>query len=246
MQATGKVALLTGAKRIGAVVAEALAADGIDVALTYHRSNVEADTTVNTVRAAGRRAIAIHADLGRVEGCRRVVETTLRELGRLDIFIAMAGLYENTPFNSLTPEIWDAQMNVELRSAFLCAHAAVPAMRGAGGGRIVFFSDWLPTSGRPRYQGMLTYYVAKAGLKALTEAMALELAGDQILVNAIAPGPILAPPSTTAEEHASVASATPLGRWGGAAEIVKAVRFLIQTDFVTGETIRIDGGRHLK
>ena len=246
MVSTGKVALLTGAKRIGAVVAEALAADGIDIALTYHRSSAEAETTVNAVQAAGRRAIAIQADLSRVEECRRVVETTIRDLGRLDIFIAMAGLYKGTAFDDLTPEIWDAQMSVELRSAFLCAHASVPAMRRSGGGRMIFFSDWLPTSERPRYPGMLTYYVAKAGLKALTEAMALELASDQILVNAIAPGPILAPPSTTTEEHEAVESATPVGRWGGPSEIVKAVRFLIQSDFVTGETVRIDGGRHLK
>ena len=246
MQAAGKVALLTGAKRVGAVVAEALAADGVDVALTYHRSGTEADATVRAVQAAGRRAIAIQADLGQVDECRRVVEATMRELGRIDIFIAMAGLYESTPFDELSPDVWNAQMNVELRSAFLCAHATVPSMRRQGGGRVIFFSDWLPTSGRPRYKGMLTYYVAKAGLKALTEAMALELAADQILVNAIAPGPILAPPSTSAEEHAAVASATPLGHWGGAGEIAKAVRFLIESDFITGETIRVDGGRHLK
>ena len=245
MQAAGKVALLTGAKRIGAVVAETLAAEGVDIALTYHRSGGEADATVRAVQAVGRRAVAIQADLGDVDECRRAVDVTLAELGRLDIFIAMAGLYESTSFEKMAPHIWDAQMNVELRSAFLCAHAAVPAMKRQGGGRMIFFSDWLPTSGRPRYKGMLTYYVAKAGLKALAEAMALELAGDQILVNAIAPGPILAPPTTSAEEHAAVASATPLGRWGGAAEIAKAVRFLIESDFVTGETIRVDGGRHL-
>jgi NAD(P)-dependent dehydrogenase (short-subunit alcohol dehydrogenase family) len=133
-----------------------------------------------------------------------------------------------------------------LRSAFLCAHAAVPSMRANGGGRIVLFSDWLPTSERPRYPGMLTYYVAKAGLKALAEAMALELASDQILVNAIAPGPILAPPETTDKELGAVADATPLGRWGGEAEIAKAVMFLVESNFVTGETIRVDGGRHVK
>ena len=82
-------------------------------------------------------------------------------------------------------------------------------------------------------------------MKALTEALALELAGNQILVNAIAPGPILAPPETTKDEHSSVEKATPLGRWGGSAEIAKVVLALIDSDFVTGETIRVDGGRHL-
>ena len=137
-------------------------------------------------------------------------------------------------------------MDVDLRAAFLCAHAAVPHMRRQGGGRIVNFADWIAASGRPRYPGFLPYYVAKAGVIALTEALALELAGDAILVNAVAPGPIVAPPGTTDDELKAVEAATPLGRWGGAEAIVRAVLFLIETDFVTGETIRVDGGRHLK
>jgi NAD(P)-dependent dehydrogenase (short-subunit alcohol dehydrogenase family) len=119
-------------------------------------------------------------------------------------------------------------------------------MRRAGAGRIVNFADWIAASGRPRYTGYLPYYVAKRAVIGLTEALALELAADAILVNAIAPGPILAPEATTAEESAAVEAATPLGRWGGEQEIVKAVAFLIDSDFVTGETIRVDGGRHVK
>ena len=135
---------------------------------------------------------------------------------------------------------------MNLRSAFLCAHAAAPHMRAVGGGRIVNFADWLPRSGRPRYRGFTSYYVAKAGVVALTEALALELAADQILVNAIAPGPIAPPPDMAREEIEEVARATPLGRWGGEVEIARAVVFLCETDFVTGETIRVDGGRHLE
>ena len=101
-------------------------------------------------------------------------------------------------------------------------------------------------SGRPRYKGFVPYYVAKRGVIGLTEAMALELAHEHILVNAIAPGPILAPPGTSAEESAAVEAATPLGRWGGEQEIVRAVAFLVDSDFVTGETIRVDGGRHIR
>ena len=119
-------------------------------------------------------------------------------------------------------------------------------MRRTGGGRIINFSDWVAASGRPRYAGFTAYYVAKAGVRALTEALALELAKDAILVNAIAPGPILAPPGTTDEELEAVVSATPLGRWGGPEEIVKAVLALIDSDFITGETVRVDGGRHLR
>jgi NAD(P)-dependent dehydrogenase (short-subunit alcohol dehydrogenase family) len=119
-------------------------------------------------------------------------------------------------------------------------------MRANGGGRIVNFSDWVARSGRPRYRGFLPYYVAKAGVIALTEALALELAGDNILVNAIAPGPILAPPDTPADEYHAVEEATPLGRWGGEIEIAKAVLALIASDFITGEIVRVDGGRHLR
>jgi NAD(P)-dependent dehydrogenase (short-subunit alcohol dehydrogenase family) len=119
-------------------------------------------------------------------------------------------------------------------------------MRRQGGGRIINFADWLARSGRPAYQGFVAYYVAKAGVIALTEALALELAADQILVNAIAPGPILPPSDLTQHEQQDVAAATPLGRWGGALEIAKAVSTLIESDFITGETVRVDGGRHLR
>jgi NAD(P)-dependent dehydrogenase (short-subunit alcohol dehydrogenase family) len=115
----------------------------------------------------------------------------------------------------------------------------------AEGGRIVNFSDWLAASGRPGYRDFVSYYVAKAGVKALTEALAWQLA-PAVLVNAIAPGPILPPPDLSDEERQEVADATPLGRWGGEPEIVKAVLALIDTDFITGETVRVDGGRHLK
>src|SRR5688500_12650902 len=246
MELTGKVALLTGVKRIGAVVAETLARAGADVALVYNRSAKWADATVAAAQAVGRRAIAIQANLARPDQCQRVVDTTLKELGRIDVFVAMAGLYTGTPFADLTLDNWNEHMDVELRSAFLCAHASVPSMKDHGGGRIILFSDWLPTSERPRYEGFLTYYVAKAGLKALAEAMSLELAPYNITVNAVAPGPILAPPETTDDEHEAVAKNTPLGRWGGPEEIAKAVLFLCNSDFVTGETIRVDGGRHIK
>jgi NAD(P)-dependent dehydrogenase (short-subunit alcohol dehydrogenase family) len=243
---TNKVALITGGKRIGVVVASALAARGVDVALAYARSRTEAEQAAELVRAAGRRAVTLQADLSNPPACRLLVDAAAESLGRLDILVNMASVYVQRPFDDLTPADWSAVLDVDLRGAFLCAHAAVRHLRAQGGGRIVNFSDWIARSGRPRYQGFVPYYVAKAGVIALTEALALELAADNILVNAIAPGPILAPPGTTDEESESVEKATPLGRWGGEGEIANAVLALLDSDFITGETVRVDGGRHLR
>jgi NAD(P)-dependent dehydrogenase (short-subunit alcohol dehydrogenase family) len=240
------VALITGGKRIGAVVARELAARGADVALSYARSKAEAEETASAVRAAGRKAATFAADLSQPDAAAALVQSVVGTFGQLDILINMASVYVQKPFDGLSAADWDAAVNVDLRAAFLCAHAAAPHMRKQGGGRIVNFSDWIAKSGRPRYLGYLPYYVAKAGIIALTEALALELAADQILVNAIAPGPIVAPPGTTAEENKAIADATPLGRWGGEMEIAKAVLALLESDFITGETIRVDGGRHIK
>jgi NAD(P)-dependent dehydrogenase (short-subunit alcohol dehydrogenase family) len=241
-----KVALITGGKRIGLVVAGELAARGVDVALAFARSRAEAEQGAERVRAAGRRASVIQADLSRPEASDALVAAVVDQLGRLDILINMASVYVQKPFVDLTAADWDAVVNVDLRGAFLCARAAAVHMRRLGGGRIINFSDWIARSGRPRYFGYLPYYVAKTGIIGLTEALALELAADGILVNAIAPGPILAPPGTTDEESKTVEQATPLGRWGGEIEIAKAVMALLDSDFVTGETIRVDGGRHVR
>jgi NAD(P)-dependent dehydrogenase (short-subunit alcohol dehydrogenase family) len=240
------VALITGGRRIGAVVATELARKGVHVAVVYRGSRSEAEQTGETLRAMGRRALVIQADLQQPEACSRVVEATVTEFGRLDILVNMASMYREKPLDDLTVEDWDTQLSVDLRAAWLCSHAAIRHMRRSGGGRIVNFSDWVARSGRPRYRGFLPYYVAKAGVIALTEALALELASDQILVNAIAPGPIVAPPGTSAAESAAVEQATPLGRWGGEIEIAKMILALVESDFITGETIRVDGGRHVK
>ncbi|MBI2827982.1 MAG: SDR family oxidoreductase [Acidobacteria bacterium] len=246
MELGGRVALVTGGKRIGAVVATELARRGADVALVYRASRTEAEETAAAIRALGRRAAVLRADLAAPDAAERAVEETVGQLGRLDVLVNMASMYQMKSFDELAVADWDAQMAVDLRAAWLCARAAVPHMRRVRGGRIVNFSDWMARSGRPRYRGYLPYYVAKAGIVALTEALAFELASDQILVNAVAPGPIVAPEGTSDEEFAQVERATPLGRWGGEIEIAKAVVALVESDFMTGETVRVDGGRHLK
>jgi NAD(P)-dependent dehydrogenase (short-subunit alcohol dehydrogenase family) len=246
MDLQNRVALITGGKRIGAAIALGLARRGMDVALSYNRSRIEAEAAAAAIREAGRRVEIVRADLSQANDCRRLVDEVARSLGRLDVLINMASVYSSVPFEQLDEAAWDAVVDVDLKAAFLCARAALPHLRAAQGGRIINFSDWVAASGRPRYPGFVPYYVAKRGIIGLTEALALELAGDRILVNAIAPGPIVAPPGTTADDYAAVARTTPLGRWGGEAEIVKAVMFLLESDFVTGETVRVDGGRHVR
>ena len=246
MDLTNRVAVITGGKRIGAAIAIELARRGMDIALSYRRSREAAEAAAAAIRAAGRRAELYEADLANAAAAAGFVDRAASELGRLDVLINMASVYAPVALDETDERAWDAVLDVDLKAAFICARAAIPHLRAAGGGRIINFTDWVAASGRPRYKSYLPYYVAKRAVIGLTEALALELAGDQILVNAIAPGPVLAPPETTDEERRAVEAATPLGRWGGEAEIVQAVRFLLETGFVTGEIVRVDGGRHLK
>jgi NAD(P)-dependent dehydrogenase (short-subunit alcohol dehydrogenase family) len=243
MDPKGKVALLTGGARIGQVVAHSLAVRGCDLALIYRGSQAAAEASTKAAISAGVRAITIRADATDEDQIARAVNETHRALGRIDILLNMASIYLNTPEPNEAD--WSNIIGVNARSVFLFSMHTAPIMKQSGAGaRIINFADWLPASGRPRYRGFVPYYVSKAAVVALTESLALELA-PEVLVNAIAPGPILAPPDLTPEENADVINATPLRRWGGAAEIAKAVLFLVDSDFVTGECVRVDGGRHL-
>ena len=233
---------MTGGARIGQVITLKLAARGCGLALTYRNSREAAQKTADAAHAAGVAAMAIRADATDEAQIKAAVSQTVSTMGRLDILINLASGYERTP--NPTAADWANALDANAKSAFLFAIHAAPIMKSAGAGRIVNFSDWLPRSGRPHYQGYTPYYTSKAAVAALTEALAFDLA-PEILVNAIAPGPILAPPDITDAENAQVLKNTPLNRWGGAEEIAKAVLFLIETDFVTGECIRVDGGRHL-
>lgn len=246
MELSNRVALVTGGKRIGAVVAIELARKGADIALCYNRSRTEAEHTAAAIEGLGRRAFLKQANLTKAAECEAFVNESAAVLGRLDVLVNMASIYVSKPFSELTVEEYDENIAVDMRSAFICSRAAWPHMRRSGEGHIINFSDWLSRSGRPRYAGYLPYYVAKTGVIGLTEALALELAPDKIRVNAIAPGPILAPPETTDEELASVEKATPLGSWGGEKAISDAVLALLGCDFITGETVRVDGGRHVR
>jgi NAD(P)-dependent dehydrogenase (short-subunit alcohol dehydrogenase family) len=242
MDLKGKVAMITGGARIGQVVARELATRGCSLALIYRSSHETAEQTASLAKTAGVRAAVLRADAVDESQVRAAVTETEKSLGRLDILINLASIYMKTP--NPTGSDWSATLDSNAKSAFLFSTYAAPIMKKNGGGRIVNFSDWLPASGRPHYKDYTPYYTSKAAVAALTQSLALQFAPD-ILVNTIAPGPILAPPDLTPEENALVLEATPLARWGGADEIAKAVLFLIDTEFVTGECIRVDGGRHL-
>lgn len=231
---------------MGLALASRLASAGADVAISYRSSREEADRAVRAAREQGRKGIALEADLASPSAAGALVNQTANVLGRLDIVVHLASTYRRTPFEDLTDDDWTRALDVDLVAAFRLARAAMPHLRAAGGGRIVTVSDWTAASGRPRYTGYLPYYVAKRAVIALTEALALELAPDRILVNAVAPGPLLPPEDLDAEEVAAVESATPLGRWGGADALASAVLDLVRSDFVTGETVRVDGGRHVR
>ena len=234
--------MITGGARIGQVVARELATRGCSLALIYKSSREAAEDTASIARAAGVEAAVLRADAVDESQVRAAIAETAKSLGRLDILINMASLYVKTP--NPTGSDWSAALDSNAKSAFLFSTYAAPIMKKSGGGRIVNFSDWLPASGRPHYKDYTPYYASKATVAALTQSLALEFAPD-ILVNAIAPGPILAPVDLTPEENARIVEATALAKWGGAEEIAKAVLFLVDTDFITGECIRVDGGRHL-
>lgn len=249
MDMTGKGALITGGARIGQTVAEEIARAGCSVAVTYRSSKTAALETVRRVRSLGVKGFAVRADLSRLSTLKNVLPPLVKALGRLDILVNMASHYERTPLHGLVlpsarGAAFEKNIAIDLRTAYELSLIAVPFMKKTGGGRIINFIDWVVASGRPRYKDFIPYYTAKAGLKGLTEVLALELA-PAILVNAIAPGPILAPPGLSSSANREVLANTPLGRWGGANEIAKAVLFFVKSDFVTGETLRVDGGRHL-
>lgn len=236
MDLQGKVAWITGGARMGLAVGRILSQEGCGLAYTYRSSRQSAEETSQEIIAEGGKAMILRCDLTQRTQVERAARKMARHYGRLDILINLSSIYEEGE--------WDAHMRTNAASAYLLSVAVAPWMKRGGEGRIVHIADWTSASGRPRYKKYSPYYVSKAAIQAVVEAMGLELA-PTILVNAIAPGPILPPKGMAARERQAVIQATPLARWGGPEEIAKAVRFLCQTDFMTGETIRVDGGRHL-
>lgn len=241
---TNRVALVTGGSRgIGAATARRLAEDGFDIALGYVSRPEGASRAVQAVEVLGRRAIAVRADVSRYEDVSRMVSATVDRLGRLDVLVNNAGVYERAFLDETTPEDWDRRIAVNLSSCFYLAKAAVPHLRATGGGRIVNVTSVIAFRGTSHGA---EYAAAKAGIVGLTKALALELAKDRILVNAVAPGPIETDilGGDTPEIRARRVQAIPLRRVGVPEEVAAAIAFLVGPggDYITGQVLHVNGG----
>ncbi len=237
----GKVALVTGAaKRIGRSVALRLASEGADVIVNYRGSKSEADEVVAEIAAMGRRALEVQADVAIRAEVTALFAAVEKEFGRLDILVNNAGMFFSAKFEELTEEQWDRILDTNLKSQFLCSQAAAPILRRSGHGRIVNFASLGGLLAWPAYTH---YCVSKAGVIMLTRCLARALA-PEITVNAIAPGTISFP-GDAPELAEDFIRRAPLQRTGTAKDIDDAVVFLVQSGFVTGQVIVVDGGRTL-
>jgi 3-oxoacyl-[acyl-carrier protein] reductase/pteridine reductase len=237
----GKVALVTGAaKRIGRSVALRLATEGADVVVNYRGSKAEAEEVAAQITAMGRRAVAVQGDVAKKQDVTALFATVEKEFGRLDILVNNAGMFFSAKFEELTEEQWDRILDTNLKSQFLCSQAAAPMLRRSGQGRIVNFASLGGLLAWPAYTH---YCVSKAGVIMLTRCLARALA-PEIAVNAVAPGTISFAGDAPELAEGFIRRA-PLRRTGTAEDIDDAVVFLVQSAFITGQVIVVDGGRTL-
>ena len=237
---TGKVALVTGsAKRLGRAVALRLAEEGADLVIHHGASHAEAQETVGEIEKLGRRAVALSADLQKVDEIRKLFVQVAKEFGRLDILVNSAANFLPASIVSTTEEIWDASLNTNLKAGFFCAQAAAPLLRRTKGA-IVNFAD---AGGLMGWPGYIPHSISKAGVVMLTKVLAKALA-PEVRVNAIAPGTITMP-GDPPEWEADFDKLAPLQRTGTPRDIADAVSYLVHAEFMTGHTLVLDGGRIL-
>ncbi|MFS8638815.1 MAG: glucose 1-dehydrogenase [Gemmatimonadota bacterium] len=242
MDLNGKVALVTGgARRVGRALSLALARAGADVVVNYFQSAEAAEQTVADIVALGRRAIAIQGDVSSKEVADMLVRRTAETFGRLDVLVNNASTFETAPLLAITEEEWDRVLAVNLKGPFLLSQAAAPLLRRDGGGVIVNIADLSAFQPWPSYAH---HSVSKAGLVHLTRILALALAPD-IRANCIAPGTVLPPEGYTEEELLQSIARTPLKKIGEPEDVARALLYLVESDFVTGEVVVVDGGRML-
>jgi pteridine reductase len=241
----GKVVLITGgAKRVGAATCRRLHAAGASLMLHYRESAGEARLLQAELNNSRKDSVSlIQADLLDLAKLQSLVDQTLQSFGRLDALVNNASSFFQTPVGEITPAQWEDLIGTNLRAPMFLAQAAAPALRKAQGA-IVNITDI--HAERP-LKNYVVYSVAKAGLVGLTRSLARELA-PEVRVNAVAPGPILWPDDDAFDElsRQRIISHTPLRREGTPEDIAKAVHFLLaDATYVTGDTINVDGGRHV-
>ncbi|MDF2698070.1 MAG: short-chain dehydrogenase/reductase [Labilithrix sp.] len=236
-----RVALVTGgAVRIGRAIALGLARAGYDLAVTYHASQAAAREVESEVRASGRLCELVHADLSEPRAAPSVIESVRGAYGRLDLLVNSAASFEAKPLLDIDAEAWDAVMDLNARAPHLLVRAAAELLR-ASHGNVVNITDlaaFQPWTERPHHA------VSKAALAHLTRIQARVLAPD-VRVNAVAPGAVLPPDDFPEARRRTLAAATPLARLGTPDDVVRAVLYLSNAPFVTGEVLVVDGGRML-
>ena len=239
MNPTGKIALVTGAGRgIGKAVALKLAEGGATV-IVNSLSQPNIDAVVAEIIASGGHALGMAADVSSPAGVLEMFGRIISEYGRIDVLVNNAATYEKTPFEAVSQADWDRFLDTNLRAAFFLSQALAPALRRAGEGKIINIAD---SSALKPWPDRIPYCVSKAGLLCLTQALAKALA-PRIQVNAILPGALLPPKGTSAGAARIFARATLLKRLGTPEDAAKAVVFLIESDYITGASIPVDGGR---
>lgn len=233
---------MTGASRgIGAAIAEALAAHGADVVISYFHSPDDAERVVAAVRGHGVKGEAVRADAGDASAVRHAVATAHERLGRLDILVNNAGMFQRVALHESSDEQFDRMMAVNLRGAYIAIKEAVPLM--GKGGRIINISSTF--GARVPAPGLGLYATSKFALAGMTRALARDLAPAGITVNAIQPGPIATEMNRDDGSHARIMSMmTALGRYGEPGDVAKAAVFLASADsgYITGATLNVDGG----
>jgi len=242
MEIEGKVALVTGgAKRVGRAIALALAERGAELVVHYRDSEREAQEVLALARRAGGKPVAVRGDVSVSADVGRIVETAMQAFGRIEILVNNAAIFYRTPFEKLTEEDWDRFLDINLKGPFLFCRTVGEIMIRQGRGKIINLADIAGTKVWAEY---IPYSVSKAGLIALTKGLAKALA-PTVQVNAIAPGAVLLPDGTTPDERARAIRRIPLDRLGSPEDIARAAVYLIETDFITGEVLTVDGGQHL-
>jgi len=235
-----RVALVTGAaKRLGRAIALHLAREGADVVIHYRSSEAEARETASEVEKLGRRGIALAANLSSVLEIQQLFRQASDHFGRLDILVNNAANFLQTEFATTTEKVWSESLDTNLKAPFFCAQAAAPVLKQSRG-VIINFAD---IGGLLPWPGYIPHCVSKAGVIMLTKCLAKELAPD-VRVNAIAPGTITMS-GDPSEWEADFIRRAPLHRSGTTEDVADAVSFLVQSTFITGQVLVVDGGRTL-